>query len=76
VLRLEYGDRITVTSVYPGYIRTAIHERSGGFGYALVRALPRRLVDRVTRARLCRLAARGHFDSGIARELGARVRAG
>jgi len=28
VLRLEYGDRITVTSVHPGYIRTAIHARS------------------------------------------------
>ena len=28
VLRLEEGDRITVTTVYPGYIRTKIHERS------------------------------------------------
>ena len=27
-LRLEEGDRITVTTVYPGYIRTRIHERS------------------------------------------------
>jgi NAD(P)-dependent dehydrogenase (short-subunit alcohol dehydrogenase family) len=116
VLRLEYGDRITVTSVYPGYIRTRIHERSraagvplegavpperledavrtlvraatgspardlattrsGAFGYALVRLLPRRLVDRATRARLRRLAQRGHFDGGIAREFGGRLRAG
>lgn len=32
VLRLEYGERLTVTTVYPGYIRTAIHadpERAG-----------------------------------------------
>jgi NAD(P)-dependent dehydrogenase (short-subunit alcohol dehydrogenase family) len=107
VLRLEYGDRITVTTVYPGYIRTAIHERSraagvplegavpvervedaartlvraalgppvrdiattrsGGMAYAILRHLPRGLVDRATRARLRRLARRGHFDGGIAR---------
>jgi NAD(P)-dependent dehydrogenase (short-subunit alcohol dehydrogenase family) len=113
VLRLEYGDRITVTSVYPGYIRTAIHERSraagvplegavpvervedaartlvraalgrpvrdiattrsGGVAYRALRLLPRGLVDRATRARLRRLARRGHFDGGIAREFGARL---
>jgi NAD(P)-dependent dehydrogenase (short-subunit alcohol dehydrogenase family) len=113
VLRLEYGDRITVTTVYPGYIRTAIHERSqaagvplegavpaervedaartlvraalgppvrdiattrsGGFAYGVLRHLPRGLVDRATRARLRRLARRGHFDGGIAREFGARL---
>ncbi len=114
VLRLEYGDRITVTSVYPGYIRTAIHERSraagvplegavpaervedaartlvraalgrpvrdiattrsGGVAYRVLRFLPRGLVDRATRARLRRLARRGHFDAGIACEFAARVR--
>jgi NAD(P)-dependent dehydrogenase (short-subunit alcohol dehydrogenase family) len=113
VLRLEYGDRITVTSVYPGYIRTAIHERSraagvplegavpvervedaartlvraalgrpvrdiattrsGGVAYRVLRFLPRGFVDRATRARLRRLARRGHFDGGIAREFGARL---
>lgn len=26
VLRLEYGDRIGVTTVYPGYVRTPIHD--------------------------------------------------
>ena len=33
-LRLEYGGEIDVTTVYPGYIRTQIHEASeaGGFG--------------------------------------------
>jgi NAD(P)-dependent dehydrogenase (short-subunit alcohol dehydrogenase family) len=113
-LRLEEGDRITVTTVYPGYIRTRIHERStavgvplegavpvervedaartlvraalgppardlattrnGAIGYALVRALPRRLVDRVTRARMRRLARRGHFDAaGIAGEYAERL---
>jgi NAD(P)-dependent dehydrogenase (short-subunit alcohol dehydrogenase family) len=114
VLRLEYGDRITVTSVYPGYIRTPIHERSHAAGvplegavpaervedaartlvraalgrpvrdlattgsgraaYALLRHAPRGLVDRLTRARLRRLARRGHFDRGIARDFAARMR--
>src|SRR5262245_6725499 len=113
VLRLEYGDRITVTSVYPGYIRTAIHERSRAAGvplegavpvervedaartlvraalgrpvrdiattrsgevtYRVLRLLPRGLIDRATRARLRRLAKRGHFDGGIAREFGTRL---
>jgi NAD(P)-dependent dehydrogenase (short-subunit alcohol dehydrogenase family) len=27
VLRMQYGDRISVTCVYPGYIATAIHEK-------------------------------------------------
>ena len=114
-LRLEEGDRITVTTVFPGYIRTKIHERStragvplegavpvervedaaraltraalgppvrdlattrqGGIGYALVRVAPRELVDRLTRARMRRLARRGHFDArGLAGEYAARLR--
>jgi len=48
--------------------------RSGGVGYAVVRLLPRGLVDRATRAHLRRLARRGHFEGGIAREFAARVR--
>src|SRR3954447_1662123 len=39
-LRLEEGDRITVTSVYPGYIRTRIHERSTAAGVPLEGAVP------------------------------------
>jgi NAD(P)-dependent dehydrogenase (short-subunit alcohol dehydrogenase family) len=105
VLRLEHGDRITVTTVYPGYIRTGIHAasraagvplegavpaervedaartlaraalgppvrdlattRSGGIGYLLARLAPRGWMDRLTRARMRRLVARGHF-TGIA----------
>jgi NAD(P)-dependent dehydrogenase (short-subunit alcohol dehydrogenase family) len=44
VLRLEEGDRITVTTVYPGYIRTKIHERSTQAGVPLEGAVP---VERV-----------------------------
>jgi NAD(P)-dependent dehydrogenase (short-subunit alcohol dehydrogenase family) len=94
-LRLEYGGEITVTTVYPGYIRTTIHAesqaagvaleghvpvervqdatrtlaraalgppardlattRNGAVGYALLRHLPRRLLDAVVRRRLKRI---------------------
>jgi NAD(P)-dependent dehydrogenase (short-subunit alcohol dehydrogenase family) len=67
VLRLEYGDRITVTTVYPGYIRTRIHERSQAAGVPLEGAVPaERLEDAVSTL--------VHFDRGMAREFGARVR--
>ena len=39
-LRLEQGDRITVTTVYPGYIRTAIHDASKEQGMGLEGAVP------------------------------------
>jgi NAD(P)-dependent dehydrogenase (short-subunit alcohol dehydrogenase family) len=94
-LRLEHGDVITVTTVYPGYMRTAIHDepnaagvslegkvpvekvqdaartiaraiygppardlattRNGTIGYAILRHIPRRLLDRILRRRLDRL---------------------
>ncbi len=46
VLRIQYGDRITVTSVYPGYMPTKIHERVKRQGWslaALVKIRTRRL---------------------------------
>ena len=114
-LRIEHGDAITVTTVYPGYIRTAIHDasrergvglegavpaeklsdaagtlvraalgppardlattRRGAVAYAVLRLLPRRVLDRLSRRQLTALAARGHFDgSPLARDLGARLR--
>jgi NAD(P)-dependent dehydrogenase (short-subunit alcohol dehydrogenase family) len=115
LLRLEEGDRITVTTVYPGYIRTRIHERSaaagvalegavpaervedaaraltraalgapvrdlattrqGQLGYTLARLAPRRVLDRVTTARMRKLARRGHFDAaGLGGGYAARLR--
>jgi NAD(P)-dependent dehydrogenase (short-subunit alcohol dehydrogenase family) len=96
-LRIEHGDAITVTTVYPGYIRTPIHDaaatqglsldgvipaervedaartlvraalgsyrrdvattRSGGFGYFLLRLLPRRLMDGLLASRSRKLIA-------------------
>jgi short-subunit dehydrogenase len=102
-LRLEMAGEVDVTTVYPGYIRTPIHEasaakgialegavpaeplhaaattlvkaavnprayrdlatsRQGAIGYALLRHLPRRLLDRAMLKRLRASAARGHFD--------------
>jgi len=101
-LRLEHGDAITVTTVYPGYIRTPIHAasqaaglslegtvpvehvrdaartlaraalgrpvrdlattRRGTVACALLRHMPRRLLDAAVRRRLDRLAASGHFE--------------
>jgi NAD(P)-dependent dehydrogenase (short-subunit alcohol dehydrogenase family) len=114
-LRLEHGDRLTVTTVYPGYIRTPIHAsaakvgltlegavpaetvedaartlvraalgrpardlattRQGAVGYTLARAVPRGLMDRLTAARMKRLARGGHFPAdGLAGEYVARAR--
>lgn len=36
-LRAEVGDRVTVTTVYPGYIRTPIHDASEAAGLSLSR---------------------------------------
>jgi len=113
-LRLEYGEEIKVTTVYPGYIRTGIHAaaqdsgvgldgavppervedagralaraalgrpvrdlattRQGTVLYALARASPRRLLDRLTTTRVRRMVRAGRFSSdGLAGELAARV---
>ena len=44
-LRGEHGDRITVTTVYPGYIRTKIHESSAALGIRLEGAVPAERVE-------------------------------
>jgi NAD(P)-dependent dehydrogenase (short-subunit alcohol dehydrogenase family) len=49
-LRLEYGDEITVTTVYPGYIRTGIHDASKASGVGLEGAVPAERVELAARA--------------------------
>ena len=39
-LRLEHGDAISVTTVYPGYIKTPIHDASNEDGFALDGLVP------------------------------------
>lgn len=112
-LRLEYGKAITVITVYPGYIRTGIHEvgtaeglslesvvpeerledaaatlvraalgrpardlattRRGAAGYALLRHLPRRLVDAALGVQFRRYARRGADGSRLLRGYRARL---
>jgi NAD(P)-dependent dehydrogenase (short-subunit alcohol dehydrogenase family) len=109
-LRYEVGHEVTVTTVYPGYVRTPIHTasqeqgfalegmvpaeplrkvaasiadavlgaprrdvattRAGALGYAVVRRLPRRTVDRLVMSRV-RLQARSGAgaDSALAGDL-------
>lgn len=55
-LRLEHGDAISVTTVYPGYIRTPIHKDSIEFGLTLEGSSPEEsledAVDALVRAAL------------------------
>jgi NAD(P)-dependent dehydrogenase (short-subunit alcohol dehydrogenase family) len=61
-LRLEHGDAITVTTIYPGYIKTPIHDSSAKDGFALDGMVPEeRLEDAahtLARAALGRWPAR------------------
>ena len=110
-LRLEIGHEVAVTTIYPGYVRTPIHDASkeAGFGleglvpaeplpavakrivgaclgeqpprdlattrmgtvsYTLLRAAPRRLMDRLVLSTVRRQARSGRFDeSPLAGEL-------
>jgi len=44
-LRAEHGDAITVTTVYPGYIRTPIHDTSAQLGLGLEGTVPAERVE-------------------------------
>jgi NAD(P)-dependent dehydrogenase (short-subunit alcohol dehydrogenase family) len=48
-LRLEHGDAIGVTTVYPGYIRTPIHESSQEDGFALEGMVPEERLEDAAR---------------------------
>jgi NAD(P)-dependent dehydrogenase (short-subunit alcohol dehydrogenase family) len=44
-LRLEHGDALTVTTIYPGYIRTPIHAESEAAGLGLEGRVPAERVE-------------------------------
>jgi NAD(P)-dependent dehydrogenase (short-subunit alcohol dehydrogenase family) len=56
-LRLEHGDALTVTTVYPGYIKTPIHSTSEEDGFALDGVVPEERLGEV--AKLLARAALG-----------------
>ncbi len=62
VLRMEYGTHLGVTTVYPGYVATAIHDRSRAAGVSLDGLVPaesvRDTVLTVVRAAAARSAPR------------------
>jgi NAD(P)-dependent dehydrogenase (short-subunit alcohol dehydrogenase family) len=49
-LRMEYRGRITVSTVYPGYVRTAIHDGPAAQGVSLEGAVPAEPVDNTVQA--------------------------
>jgi NAD(P)-dependent dehydrogenase (short-subunit alcohol dehydrogenase family) len=113
-LRAEVGDAVTVTTIYPGYVRTPIHDagkelgvelegmvppepvgavvativralygkpardlattRRGTVSYAVLRFLPKSLVENAVRRQVEKAARRGRFgESPMTAELLARV---
>ncbi|MEA2197954.1 MAG: hypothetical protein QOJ25_2005 [Solirubrobacteraceae bacterium] len=48
-LRIEHGDAITVTTVYPGYIRTPIHDAAAAKGLTLEGSVPAERVEDAAR---------------------------
>ena len=49
-LRIEHGDAITVTTMYPGYIRTRIHDSAAAVGLTLEGVVPVERLDSAARA--------------------------
>jgi NAD(P)-dependent dehydrogenase (short-subunit alcohol dehydrogenase family) len=46
VLRMQYGDRIGVTTVYPGYMGTPIHEKAARQGLSVARVVSFKMGNR------------------------------
>ena len=49
-LRIEHGDAISVTTMYPGYIRTPIHDAAAADGLTLEGLVPMEQLDSAARA--------------------------
>jgi NAD(P)-dependent dehydrogenase (short-subunit alcohol dehydrogenase family) len=54
-LRLEHGDSISVTTVYPDYVRTPIHHAPAGKGVSLEGVVPAERLEDAAQT-LCRAA--------------------
>lgn len=64
-LRVEYGSRITVTTIYPGYIRTPIHASSEAAGLHLGDVAPHESVDDAARGILRAATGRPRRDVAL-----------
>ena len=74
-LRLEYGDQIDVTTIYPGYIKTPIHDASAEDGFSLEGIVPEETLDDAARALMrAALAERPPRDMATTRRGGAQLR--
>ena len=82
-LRIEHGDAITVTTVYPGFIKTPIHDQSNADGFSLDGLVPEEplaaAVATLVRAALGKPARdlattrRGGIEYGVLRRLPRRL---
>jgi NAD(P)-dependent dehydrogenase (short-subunit alcohol dehydrogenase family) len=57
-VRAEYGSHVSVTTVYPGYVRTPIHDAGAAVGLSLAGQVPEESVDDVVRAVIRSVEAR------------------
>ena len=73
-LRLEYGDRIGVTTVYPGLIRTAIHDRPAAAGVSLLGMIPEESVDTAVRTLVAACTGRPRRDRATSLQVAAAIR--
>jgi len=70
-LRIEHGDAITVTTVYPGYIRTAIHQEARDSGLSLEGLVPAERVADAARVLVRAALGRPRRDLATTRRGGA-----
>ena len=76
VLRIEYGDRIGVTTIYPGYVRTPIHARSEQMGLSLAGTVPEERLAGVVRTVVRACYGRARRDVGTSLQTGFGIRLG
>ena len=69
-LRLEFGDEISVTTVYPGYIKTPIHEESSADGFALDGIVPEESLDAAAKTMVRAILGRPARDIATTRRGG------
>jgi NAD(P)-dependent dehydrogenase (short-subunit alcohol dehydrogenase family) len=67
-LRLEYGGTISVTTVYPGYIRTPIHDAPAARGVSLDDLVPAEPIDGTVHAIVRSCGGRPRRDRATSRQ--------